>query len=398
MGDNGDSSNLSDWGADLVEGGLQNAATSLLGYGLNSMGLGFPDATSGALAELQSELNLIETQLVALQGELNAVNVKIDQTDYGTRYGLMTEIVGNIDNLAQQLATVASEKAASPSTDYSAASGTIKDSILADLVSNQSLISLNVLGPPGGQSIYELYSQLLKDSHRFLSAADSNAVQSLIDYYQSHQFTQLVLIVQYYHYIANSDGLVTDAINDYQAHIAAEAKFQVTTIPENVAIDQQSNLMIYLGDNPYVDHNTAVGTVEVSDMDGIAVLGFDDWRLPTLDELLSGVFSGYDSSGGTVTPPQWLVSHGFPKDITGIHFWTSTQVPPPNREEYGRDVFGYDRAQRAWEDNGGENQHYYVDSSNLGGAAPIPDTAQAHVVAVRNIQPGEKELLKIQNS
>lgn len=397
MSDNDETNLATSFAGEIAEGGLQNAATSLLGYGLSSLGLGFPDATSSALSALQSELNLIESQLVALKSEMDVVKTRIDQSEYDERYTSLIPITDAVSDLTSQLVIVVSQKAASPNTDYSATKDVIMLGIATKLLDSQSVISETVLGPDGGKSMYELCSLVMKDSHRFLSSADTNAVQTQINYYQSHQFMQLLLLVQYYHAFGNSDPEADSAISTYQANIGKENIFQVNKIFDDVVVDQQSGLMIYIADNPYTDYNSVQGILAGLDTNyaGDNV----NWRLPTVAELLSndntvGVFAGYASQNGAVTPPQWLMNNGVPKDMTGIHFWTSSDVPPPDRGQYGRDVIGYDRALRAWEDNGGEHQHYYVDSLNLG-YAPIPDTAQAHVVAVRNILSWQKEPLTI---
>jgi hypothetical protein len=109
-----------------------------------------------------------------------------------------------------------------------------------------------------------------------------------------------------------------------------------------------------------------------------------------------GILSGYDSNDGT--PAQWLQKHGIPNDMTGIHFWTSTQVPAPNERDYlinaGTRVAHIDR--KAYERDLDwwvvSNPYYCVDSSNRS-YFRVDRPAQAHVVAVRNPQAWEREIL-----
>jgi hypothetical protein len=385
----------SDYAAEIAKGGLQDAATSLLGYGLSSLGIGFPDATSDALAALQSELNLIESQLVALKNEMDVVKTRIDQTEYDNRYTSLLTVTEPIHDLSSLLATVVSQKAAAPGTDFSANRTAIMQQIEDKLVADQSYISDAILGPAGGMSFYALTSTVLKDLHRFLSATDTDTVQAQVNYYQSQQFMQMLLIVQYYHALGNAVPEANNAIATYQANIGKEGVFSVNHIFPDAVVDQQSGLMIYIGEHPYVGYDSAQGILAGLNAsyagDGVG------WRLPTVAELLSnddtvGVFSGYDSKNGKVTPPQWLRNNGVPTDFTGSHFWTSIGVGEPNRRDYGKDVIGYDRAMNAWRAAG--PQHYVVDSSNLG-YFPASDSAQAHVIAVRSVFSWEKDPITV---
>src|SRR5215210_3863186 len=140
MSDNDETNLATSFAGEVAEGGLQNAATSLLGYGLSSLGLGFPDATSDALAALQSELNLIESQLVALKSEMDEVKTRIDQSEYDQRYTSLVPITDAVSDLTNQLALVVSQKAASPSTDYSATKTVIMNGIEDKLLESQSVI------------------------------------------------------------------------------------------------------------------------------------------------------------------------------------------------------------------------------------------------------------------
>jgi hypothetical protein len=391
MSDN--DTNLAEWGAaDIAQGALENAAQSLLGYGLSSLGVGFPDATGDALASLQSEMNLIENQLKALQNELDVVKASIARDEYDTRYALMTDILAPIRSLSQQLATVVTEKAANPNGNYSTDQTTIMDLIGTSLLDNQPLISMQVLGPAGGKSLYEICSIVCKDNHRFLSKADYDLVMSQVNYYQSMQFSQLLLMVNYYHAHGDSEGMVTDAISNYQANITKENIFHIRMIFPGVAIDQQTNLMLYTADCPYVPFSSAPGILATWDANYVG--DAPGWRLPTRDEIGS-IFAGYDSKGGTVTPPQWLMNNGVQNDMTGVHFWTSDVIPGPDRRQYGRDVLGYDRDLNAWKAL--NPQHYYVDSATLDANA-AQDSASAHVMGVRKIFPWEGNLLEVLQS
>jgi hypothetical protein len=208
-------------------------------------------------------------------------------------------------------------------------------------------------------------------------------------------------VVEYYR-AAGATDLIQGAIDTVQDNLRKEqSQFQLR--PENPAypadnnvFDQKSTLMLYAGDCPYTDFNSAQDVI--SQMNSSWVGNRNDWRLPTLDELLGndeiwGLFSEYNSNAGS--PVQWLMVNGFPKDMTGIHFWTSTQVPPPDpndsQYQYGQDgqdnpippERDYNADLQAWQAGGPPT--YCVDSSNLSQFG-VNHSDQAHVVAVTLIQ------------
>lgn len=398
------------WGTEIAEGALQNEAQSLLGYGLSSLGVGFPDPTDDAIAKLQSELNLIEKQINSLKSEMDDALTAIDRSEYDNRSEYLDGIMDAISDLSSKLHdALAGSSSSNPPTlaDLTNPSKLAEKTVIvtgieaANLPNQLSVIHEGVTGHTNGVSLYQLLSNLIKDRHRFLTQRDCLAVQTQLNYYRNAQYTQLWLVVNYYR-LKGATDFIQDAINTVQGNIGNEEhRFQTnTSIEEGTVVDQNSNLMLYVGGCPWVDFGSVQGII--SQMNANWAGGANDWRLPTVAELLGddntvGLFSGYDSNDGS--PVEWLTKHGFTNDMNGIHFWTSTQVPAPERRDFGhygqRSNEAYQEAYGKWQDGG--PPQYCVDSANLnyfGVDQPNP----AHVVAVRNILPFQKEPLFVYDS
>ncbi|MEA2786099.1 MAG: hypothetical protein QOF71_2203 [Candidatus Eremiobacteraeota bacterium] len=409
----GDSDDSFDWGTELGEGALKDAGVSLLGYGLSSLGVGFPNATDDAIGKLQSELNLIERQILSLKSEMDDVKTAIDRSEYDVRVAGLDSIMDSISDLSRDLHDALCISQGSPNTPRLAdlinpLKLADKQEIMtgietADLVNQLSVIHEGVTGSVNGVSLYQLLSNLIQAKHRFISPADCLMIKRQLDYYQNAQYTQLWLVVEY-HRAKGATDFVQGAIDTMQGNVQQErSQFKPTPMAEGTVVDQKSNLMLYMANCPYVDFDSAQDAI--SQMNSNSTGGKNDWRLPTVAELLGdddtvGIFSQYDNSDGT--PPQWLTQNGFPGDITGFHFWTSIQVPQPDPSEYETgegeetvvsDAYYSDYAKWA---NGGP-PHYCVDSANLT-YFRVDKPSPAHTVAVRNIQPSEKVPLTITNA
>jgi hypothetical protein len=390
------------WATELGEGALKDAGVSLLGYGLSSLGVGFPNATDDAIGRLQSELNKIENQIVHLQNEMDSVLTAIDRSEYDTRAQSLDSIMDSISNISGNLhdALCISQNSSTPPrladlTNPAKAADKaeiIRQIEAANLVTQLSVIHDGVMGPADGISLYQLLNTLILAKHRFISHADCLMLQNQMDYYQNAQYTQLWLVVEYYRAKGSTD-LIDRAMETIRGNVYNELlQFGVTPqIVEGTVVDSKGKLLYYVADNPYVDFASTGDALFQIDALNLPLPG--QWRLPTVAELLGdentvGLFKGYDSSDGT--PPQWLTKHGFPKDMTGIHFWTSTQIPAPDPNDYqvgtGEDCHvdtgAYLDAYYAWQAAG--PPQYCVDSSNLNCfAVSKPD--QAHVVAVQTL-------------
>jgi hypothetical protein len=387
-----DDTNLAGWGAEQIAGGAFGAVGSgLFGMALSGLSIGFPDSTDSELQEIQSQLTMIENQLVNLNQEVDDVMNRVGWDEQDTRRQNLDPIMVAISEastylnnaLAGDLTSLTSSQAA---TDRQTIMGMIRP-----LLDQLSVIHLAAVGDGDDTGLYDLLVQNLKGEHRFLSSADSNAVKSLMTNLQSAQFVQFSLVAQYYRANGDSQSMIDTAQSIYQSNITEERNnYQYNKIWDGVVFDQVSGLEFYYGACPYVDYNSAQGVI--SQMNENYAGDAPGWRLPTIVELLGegntkGIFSGYNNNDGT--PPQWLKKHGVPNDMTGIHFWTSNQVPPPvptdfevgRREHQAIDYDAYNAAFAAWQAAG--PPHYFVDSANLGYFG-VKEPDSAHVVAVRN--------------
>lgn len=382
------------WATELGEGALKDAGVSLLGYGLSSLGIGFPNATDDAISKLQTELNLIENQIVALQNEMTNVQTAVSRDEFDTGVRVLGSIMDSISTISSNLhdALCVSKDSPNPpgladlTNPAKAADKTeiIRQIEAANLVTQLSFIHDSVMGPAGGISLYQLLNNLLIAKHRFISRADCLMIQNLLDYYQNAQYTQLWLVVEYYRAKGTTD-FIEHAIKTVRGNVYNEQEqFGVTPqIVEGTVVDPNSKLMFYVADNPYKDYDSARDFI--FQLNVAMIGGQTGWRLPTVAELLGndstvGLFSGYDSKDGT--PPQWLTKHGFPKDMTGIHFWTGDYIQPPNRSDYPNwwtSGEQYEADLATWKTT--DPSYFYVDSANLG-YFEAQASAQAHVVAV----------------
>ena len=397
----GDDTNLAEWGAGQIAGGAFGAVGSgLFGMALSGLGVGFPNSTDDALSALRSQLAMIESQLVDLKNEVDSVMNRVGVAEFDERRQTLDPILDAISESSTNI-----KDAVNGNLTTAAATQTKSDimaSIRARLVDQLSVIHNAAAGDVSSLALYSLLTQNLKGAHRFLSADDSKAVKSLINSLQSAQFVQFWLVAQYYRANGDTQSMIDDASSLYQGNILEEKQnFQSNRIWEGVVADQVTGLMIYVGDCPYVDFNSTPGVL--STMNANFAGDVQGWRLPTVAELLGndagkGIFSDYDKNDGT--PPQWLTKHGVPNDMTAVHFWTSTPVPAPDESDYLVDAGSrvahidrkaYERDLKNWQD-GGNPPHYCVDSSNLNHFR-VDQPSPAHVVAVRNPQAWERELL-----
>lgn len=384
-----------------LRGGAFGAVGSgLFGMALSGLGLGFPNSTDDALSALKSQLAMIESQLVDLQNEVDQVMTRVGVDEFDNRRQNLDSILDAISESSTNI------KDAYTSGDITGGAASKTKSDIMNLINNRLVGQLPVIhnaaaGDGDDLSLYTVLTQNLKGAHRFLSSDDSTKVKSLIDSLQSAQFVQFWLVAQYYRANGDTQSMITDATTLYQGNISEEkANFKSNRIWEGVVADQVTGLMLFYGDCPYVDYNSA--QTVLSSMNQNFAGDVQGWRLPTVAELIGndagkGIFSGYDKNDGT--PPQWLKKHGVPNDMTGVHFWTSIQVPPPNESDYlvnagsrsaHIDRSAYQRDYDKWQAGG--PPHYCVDSSNLN-YFRVDEPAQAHVVAVRNPQAWERELL-----
>ena len=212
----------------------------------------------------------------------------------------------------------------------------ILDAIGTQVINQASTIHNIVAGSQGTTPLYETYADAVKSAHRFLSYLDSDAVQARIDYYQSAQYLQQLLVVAY----CNAGrGLHEDAdaaIKTFNDNMTNEKRFRVIPIPRGIVIDQKTRLAVWVENLPLVSGfdswDSAIRTT------GLGVLG---WRPASLGDLISytkanpimgfdppanpdfGIFTNYDSQGGTVSPSQWLMNNGCYQDLGAIRLWTS---------------------------------------------------------------------------
>lgn len=354
-------SNLATWvGGKLAGGAVGAVGSSLFTYGLCEAGIPLPSAgdTSGQLSAIQQTLSHIEGVLTDIENQVSSVEARLEaaikQSDFNERSADLESLIENIFSLTRRYMAcvndaVTDDKNSDPGSKDRVAKAKIDilQEIESQLINQPSTIHNIVAGKQGTTPLYETYADAVRGAHRFLSYLDSDAVQARIDYYQSAQYLQLMLVVAY----CNAGrGLPEDrdaAIKIYTDNIANENRFQVIPIPEGIVIDQKTRLAVFVEDLPQVSGKDSWGSSHHE-----FILGVMGWRPALLWNLISptkafpimnivqppnsdyqsansdfGIFTGYDSQGGSVSPSQWLMNNGCYKNLGAIRLWASVGSP-----------------------------------------------------------------------
>lgn len=346
MGD----TNLAMWAGGQLAGGAVGAVGSgLLTAGLSQVGIQMPGDNSAALAALKEELDKIVDMVDTVQNQIKNLDAhisqEISQSEFDIRASELEKTVQPIITLTKnyrKCVTASQTAGNSPDTIQRIANdkADIMTQIRDILVPYPSLIHSQVAGGAGTKPLYEVYAELRKGLLRFLSYQDTDAMQARLDYYQNAQYLQQLLLVNYYN---AGEGLASgadDAISTFQKNMLEENRFEVMPIIPGQVLDQKTGLRLYVQHCDYVPWQQAKDMPSTGRQDEL--LAELQWRLPTLAELLSsskvhgpiwhdgdspdvpvGIFTGYDSKGGSVSPAQWLMDNGVYQDLSGFHLWTS---------------------------------------------------------------------------
>ena len=252
----------------LVGGAIGTLGSSFFTYGLAQAGITLPDGDdlSSQLASIQQSLTQIVGMLTTITNQLHDAEdhllAAIQKSEFNTiADNLEQGIIGDIVGLTQRYQTYVASVVASNETPDALAQE--RESILADieakLVDNQLAIHKIVAGSggSGADPLYKTYFDAINPK-RFLSYVPCDAMQARINYYQSMQYLQQLLVVTYY----NAKGLPDQAfgaIKTFQDNMVDENRFQVMPIPKGVLIDPTSNLVLYVGPNKLVHADEAAG-------------------------------------------------------------------------------------------------------------------------------------------
>jgi hypothetical protein len=341
--------NLATWaGGQLASGAVGAVGGSLFTYGLNQAGISLPGGgdPSSQLAAIQETLTQIVGMLTDIKTALGNAELRLaaaitrDDFDSGSRQ--IEGLIQNIVSLTTRYKDVVADSVRAQTnsdTQLMQRVADAKTAILNDieqqLVNQPSTIHRVVAGDGATTPLYEIYAAAVKLTHRFLSFQDSDGMQARINYYQSAQYLQQMLVVTY----CNAGrGLPEDgsrAIKTFQDNMAAENRFQVIPIPKGVVIDQKTGLVLYIESLQHV--NGTDSWVWATQRPTMGVFG---WRLPNLWQFISsdrasalmgadppanptpGIFTDYDSKSGSVTLSQWLINNGWYKDLGSLQLWT----------------------------------------------------------------------------
>lgn len=267
---------MGDVAGGLAKGALSYVGGQLFGWGLSELGLGFPDKTAEALAEIkqqleqmqqqmnqmQQQLNLMSQQLDALANQIQGVELRlsaeIKQSGWDVRVGQISALLINIANIKEDLAIFVTN----PPTNMMVLNtqrADIMNRIETQLLNHEDDIHLQMVGIAGTTPMLKLWSQIVKNQHRFLSSADSAAVQAQFDYFDTAQLWLAELIIEYYHAKATSydkntaDGLemfnmynkkAKAVIDRYNSHLAAQKALLLPFMPDGIYFDNQKKALV----------------------------------------------------------------------------------------------------------------------------------------------------------
>jgi len=296
------------WGALSFTGG------NLFGWALSQAGIGFGDETSEAIANMQWQLQKISQQLDALDSKMtqmyNELSREIKQSEYDIRIGQLNNLKSAIKSAKDDLTLLATDPPSKADLLERKRQDVVKI-IRDDILPYRNVIDDVLTSSSGSQvPLLKLWSQTVRSNHRFLSAADYTAIETQFAYFDTLQVTMLELLLEYYHYIGEGedDHQGIDAVRKaYQDNIAVQKAMLLPVIPDGVYLDQNNNLMIWMPDGfratvtpDFEGMTTTVdgGFIQILDMRTKSHLGFDDWRYPSADEVMS-FFKDWNSNAAS---------------------------------------------------------------------------------------------------
>ena len=304
---------------ELAKGALSYAGGKVFGWGLSKIGLELPDATLEAFSLMQEQLVQVSQQLDALDTKLtkiyNELSTEIKQNNYDIRVGQMGTLISNINSIRKQLTIFVSRPPANKAL-LETKRRAIINLIESKLLGNESIMHDQLSGLGGQTPLLKIWSQVVKSKHRFLSATDSATIKDQYDYFAALQEWMLELLVEYYHATGEGEDYhegIDSALKGYNENIALQKALLLKGIPQGYYLDRESGLMIFLPDN-YGERYSGVylpsytggltgsfyeGLMFVStnmnDSRKIDIFAFNDWRLPTAQEMNS-IFTGWTTS------------------------------------------------------------------------------------------------------
>jgi len=327
---------VSNIGGQITDKALSMVTDQAFGWILGNLGLGGPD-----LADVLKELDEISSKIDGLSTQLDEIYYKlsaqINQSEYNTLKGQLDSLVNAIRSTYGRLEFLANydgEDEAWMAGEKESILGVIDRDILP-----QALAIHNKLYAGGGEEgLIKIWSRVVKNKHRFLNWKDSKNMQDQFDYFDVVQLCQLDLIIEYYHATNAPDAVIQKAIDQYNANREKQLALVPWPIPDKAIIETHTGLMIYPW-NIWRDHDIVKPTsssrpqpysnsMSHSYYDVFfwrnrdysynvnKVLGFSNWRMPTLAEGRE-MIAGWNGAGvGT-----WAIAQGYPKDYIVDRMW-----------------------------------------------------------------------------
>lgn len=299
---------------ELGKGAASYVGGQLMGWGLKEAGIGFEDATQEQLNRMNEKLDQISRQLSDLEAKLDDVVSQISkqilESEYNTRVGQMSDLIGHIKSIREELNRYISNPVKNNPELLEKSRQEIITNIKNKLISNENLIHNQLVGINSQKSLIKVFSEAVKKNHRFVTSKDSEKVNTMYEYFEAVQTSMLELMVEYYHAIGEggeNTNNIDRIISTYNNNIAAQKKLLLQSIPEDIVIDTKQNIMIYAGSHYKTGIVETTPTIKVGpvpekgplheDMFGVKTAlstmcynyNYSNWRLITYDEMNSWV-------------------------------------------------------------------------------------------------------------
>lgn len=300
----------------IATGLLASAASYVgsesMGWGLNKVGLGVNDAASREMVEL----NKLSNELTNLQNEMADIEVLLKQSGYDSRMTAFEPVMNYIKNMKDALIVYLNSDKDNPDVENQ-----IISSINENMLKYKFYIYQQLVGSDNTVPLLKILSSAVASRHRFLSKEDSDQLQKMFDCFKKIQEAELYLLVELYHEQSSvySTKDIQDLIGAFLHNIEEEQKLLLPSVPENVLIDKDQNIMIYGGYycKPYGPNKDkkipgpwhgSINSNFIATYFMCYNLNYTDWRLITVNELVSmskdckGNLITYLQSKGWVTP------------------------------------------------------------------------------------------------
>jgi predicted transcriptional regulator len=266
------------------------------------------------------ELYKLSVQLNNLEDEMTEIKELIKQSEYDNRMTALEPVINNIKNIQDEIIHYLA---------YDKYDEAIEKQIHSDIHDYMMKYKFNIyqqlVGTYGKVPLLKIWSSVVSGRHRFLSKEDSAKVQEMFDCFMKIQEAELYLLVEYYHTQASyTTQDIVNLINEFCSNIEEEQNLLLPSIPENVLIDREQNIMIYGG---YYYYYNAWGKIKIRKIQGpwrgdfedkdeainkmCYSMSYNNWRALTYDEFMN-MFTDNDlnpysiaylQDEGWVTPP-----------------------------------------------------------------------------------------------